>query len=76
METVERPEKARRLELVEKPAKTRRPEDVERLNSERMRICLKTDPSDSGGVKRNGKAPRWYRAHHPDRVLPKEAVVP
>ena len=87
LEAVERPEKIERLETVEKPEKTKGPEDVERLNSERMRIYSKTDPSESGegGKKRKsaqvvqgaspgpGSAKRSGRAI---RVTRKENAIP
>jgi len=76
LEVVEKPQKIEGLETVERLKKTKRLETVARPETDRMRICLKADPPDGreGGRKRT--ASRWYRTRHPDRVLPKEAVVP
>ena len=51
-------------------------EKVERLEAVRMRIYWKADPPESGEGGSKRTASRWYRTRHPDRVLPKEAVVP
>jgi len=76
LEAVEKPRKIERFEAVERLKKTERSETVERPETDKMRIYLKADPPDGreGGRKRT--ASRWYRTRHPDRVLPKEAVVP
>jgi len=51
-------------------------ETVRRSETERMRIYWKADPPESEEGERKRTASRWYRTRHPDRVLPKEAVVP
>jgi len=75
-EAVARPEKVRRSEAAERLAKNKISEAVARLETEKLRIYRKADPpeGEEGGRKRT--ASRWYRTRHPDRVLPKEAVVP
>ena len=76
LEAVARLEKNKRSEAVARLEKNKRSEAVARLETERMRIYQKADPPEGreGGRKRT--ASRWYRTRHPDRVLPKEAVVP
>lgn len=64
MEAVERLEKIGKSEAVAKP------------DSNGMRIYQKADPPEGGEGGSKRTASRWYRTRHPDRVLPKEAVVP
>ena len=75
-ETVERLEKNERSEAVEGLKKIVRSEAVVRPKMERMRIYWKADPPEGKEDERQRTASRWYRTRHPDRVLPKEAVVP
>ena len=75
-EAVAKPEKIRKSEAVAKPEKIGKSEAVARLEPDGMRIYWKADPPEGreGGGKRT--ASRWYRTCYPDRVLPKEAVIP
>jgi len=75
-EVVERPEKIERSEAVARLEKNKRSEAVARLETKRMRIYRMADPPEGGEGGRKRTASRWYRTRHPDRVLPKEAVVP
>ena len=75
-EAVARPEKIGSLEAVVRPEKIPGSEAVERPEPNGMRIYWKADPPESGEGGRKRTASRWYRTRHPDRVLPKEAVVP
>jgi hypothetical protein len=59
-----------RLEVIGKSA------PAARLETNGMRIYRKADPPEGGEGGRKRTASRWYRTRHPDRVLPKEAVVP
>jgi hypothetical protein len=59
-----------RLEVIGKSA------PAARLETNGMRIYQKADPPEGGEGGRKRTASRWYRTRHPDRVLPKEAVVP
>jgi hypothetical protein len=75
-ETVERPKKIRKSEAVAKPGKIGKSEAVARLEPNGMRIYWKADPPEGRESGRKRTASRWYRTCHPDRVLPKEAVIP
>ena len=76
LETVERLKKIERSEKIGKLKKIVRLEMVRRSETERMRIYWKADPPESKEGERKRIASRWYRTRHPDRVLPREAVVP
>ena len=62
--------------MVESLEKVARPEAGEKPEKNGIRICWKADPPESREGERKRTASRWYRTRHPDRVLPKEAVVP
>jgi len=75
-EAVARLEINKRSEAVARLETNKRSEAVARLETERMRIYRKADPPEGGEGGRKRTASRWYRTRRPDRVLPKEAVVP
>ena len=75
-EAVERPGKIKSSEAAERPKKIERSETIERPETDKTRIYWMADPPESGEGGRKRTASRWYRTRHPDRVLPKEAVVP
>ena len=75
-ETVERPEMIGELVKVERLEVVRISATAARLETNGMRIYWKADPPEGGEGGRKRTASRWYRTRHPDRVLPKEAVVP
>ena len=87
-EAVERPEKVEssdtvaRLRKIERPEavarleKTERSEAVARLETDKMRIYWKADPPEGREGGRQRIASKWYRTCCPDRVLPREAVIP